>query len=453
MNNGLDKIRIIETGKIDSVIYFQSLLEQAYTKGLLGDSDIERLQYACLNLLAYKTERYNAGDSSSILVEKAQDIMTSNLFTISLWLKTYPNPDDAVTALQDETINELYQKGRKRIDTMLSATKAIHSKLLLQLVDSPNVFYRSTIEGSILDFFKLYCPDFSAQEIHITADYPIYNPIPKLAGIEFINAYVKAAYFENLFCSYFSADDIHHLLCGYIEDYQEHLINIYEPVLLAALGCTIAGANVYRLNISKGGATYLYDLLANTPKSEIFSLIKDTATELTSLLDCPHELIQYIYISLPMIVSEIEIASQKRTLNQIFVLPNFPEDKPKIIISFGNKIEDEQYRKVVNKIMQCDVTQDKIAIIKKYIRSLADLEDVLLDTDLSMEEIRSILHELSFSEIVALLSRHPLLPDIDILELREQEKLLRSCLQDIISVLPKEKQEMIIKASEAIEEG
>lgn len=107
MNSGLDKISVIEVGKLDSEYYFQSLLEQAYSKWLLSGSDIERLQYECLNLLAYKTERFNAGDSSSIRIEKAQDIMTSNLFTISLWLKTYTNPDDAVTALQNETISEI----------------------------------------------------------------------------------------------------------------------------------------------------------------------------------------------------------------------------------------------------------------------------------------------------------------------------------------------------------
>ena len=194
MNNGLDKIYVIDRAQLSDELYFQSLLEQAHSKGILSNNDIERLQYECLTLLAEKTERYNSGDSSSIRVEKAQSIMTSNLFTIGLWLKTYPNPDDAVTALQNEPINELYQKGRKRIDTLLGATKAIHKKLLGQLVKTENEFYHLTIEDAINGFFKLYYPDFAAHEIHITADYPIFNPIPKLAGIEFINAYVNALY-------------------------------------------------------------------------------------------------------------------------------------------------------------------------------------------------------------------------------------------------------------------
>lgn len=451
MNNNLDKIRIIEIEKLSGEFYFQSLLEQAHAKELLTDSEIERLQYECLNLLAYKTERYNAGDSSSIRIEKAQDIMTSNLFTISLWLKTYPNPDDAVTALQNEPINEIYQKGRKRIDTMLTVAKSIHAKMLGQLVDTKNVFYSSTIEGGIKGFFKLYYPDFTAHEIHITADYPTFNPMPKLAGIEFIQMYLNSLYYENLFCRNFATDAIHHLLCGYIEDYQEHLFNIYELILLAALGCTIAGANVYHLDISEGGTAYLYRLLADIPQSEIFSLIQNAANELTRLLNCPRGLIQYIHNSLPMIISRIETAAQEQTLDRIFVLPDFPENRPKIIISFGDKMEDEQYRKVIEEIGQCRLAADKVAIVKEKIHSLADLEDVLLDVDLTQEEMQTILCGLGLPEIAALSKKYMVMSEVEAIEFREREQLLRKCLHDFISSLPQKQRELIAKAIIAIE--
>ena len=140
MNNSLEKISIIEKEKLSGEFYFQSLLEQGYSKSLFADGDIERLQYECLSFLAHKVERFNAGDSSSIRVDKAQDIMASNMFTIGLWLKTYQNPDDAITAIQNEQIAGLYQKGRKRIAAMVAATNAIHYKILQRLVDTKNVF-------------------------------------------------------------------------------------------------------------------------------------------------------------------------------------------------------------------------------------------------------------------------------------------------------------------------
>jgi hypothetical protein len=326
MNNNLEKIKVIEADKLDSEYYFQSLLDQAYNKGILDDADIERLQYECLDLLSYKTKRYNAGDSSSIRVEKAQDIMTSNLFTISLCLKACASPDDAITALRHESINEIYQKGRKRIDTMLVSAKTIHAKLMGQLIETPNVFYRSTIEGGIKGFFKLYYPDFTAHEIHITADYPAFNPMPKLAGIEFIQSYLDCLYYENLFCRNFAAGDIHHLLRGYVEDYEEHLINIYEQVLLSAIGCTIAETDIYRLDITENGASQLCRLLAGMNQREIAALIQNAATELTRFFACPQGLTQYIKNSLPLIVSRIKIAAREQILNHVFVLPAFPEN-------------------------------------------------------------------------------------------------------------------------------
>jgi hypothetical protein len=451
MSNSLDKIRIIDEARLSGEDYFQSLLEQAQSKGLLSDNDIERLQYECLALLADKTERFNSGDSSSIRVEKAQSIMTSNLFTIGLWLKTYPNPDDAVTVLRNESVNAIYQKGRKRIETMLMAAKAFHKKLLGQLLETQNVFYRSTVEDGINGFFKLYYADFAAHEIHITADYPVCNPIPKLAGIEFIKAYLNALYCENQFCGYFSAADIHHLLCGYSEDYAELLINIYEPVLTAAIGCITSGTDAHRLTITDSSAAYLGRLFSVMPKGEVFKAVQGAAKELTRRFQCSSGLSGYIQNSLPIITSKIEIAAQGHTLDRVFFTPAFPENKPKIILSFGEKMADEQYRKVVEEIGQCRFSGDKVAIIKEYIHSLADFEDILLDVDFTTEEAHNTFSILGLPEISALLKKYPLLPQIDMVDFREQEQQLRKNLHSFICRLSQEQQEMVIRASAAIE--
>jgi hypothetical protein len=271
MENNLERISAVKSEKLSAELYFQSLLEEAYSLCLLSDGDIERIQYECLELLANKTERYNGMDSSSIRVEVAQNIMTSNLFTIGLWLKTYPCPDDAVTALKETNISELYQKGRERIDTMVKTAKTIHAKILQNVVDTKNYFYNATVIDAIKGFFKLYYPDFGAQEIHITADYPVFNPMGKLVGIEFIQRYLQAIYYENAFCLNFMPEDIHHLLCGYDEGYQELLFNIYEPILAAAIGCVLAGENVHRLDMSENAISFIPEV-EKTIKTLTYSL-------------------------------------------------------------------------------------------------------------------------------------------------------------------------------------
>jgi len=451
MNKNLEIINIIEKEKLSDEFYFQSLLEQGCLKGFFADSDINRIQYECLAFLAHKVELFNAGDSSSIRVEKAQSIMASNMFTIGLWLKTYQNPDDAITALQTEQADELYQKGRTHIDTLVEATKATHSKLSGQLIDTKNVFYRTTIEDGINGFFKLYYPDFGAHEIHITADYPICNTLPKLAGIEFIHAYLSALYQENQFCRNFSPVVIHSLLCGYEKDYQELLINIYEPVLAAAIGCVIAGTDVHMLDISEDGSGYLRRFFNGKTKTEILAIIQNAAHDLTLIFNLPYELESYIQKSLSSIADKTVIAMREQSLDRVFCRPCYHEHKPKLYFSFGDKMDDGQYRKVVDEIMQSRFLQDKIVIIKERIHSLADLEDVLLDSDLARDEIIAILHELSLPEIAALSIKYSIMSDIEAIEYREQERAIRECLNDYVSALPQDQRELFIKTSEAIE--
>jgi len=416
MNNSLEKNSIIEKEGFSSEFYFQSLLEQGCLKGLFTDADIERLQYECLAFLAHKVERFNAGDSSSIRVEKAQEIMASNMFTVGLWLKSYRNPGDAITAIKNEPIAELYRKGRKRIDNMVAAAKTIHSRILRQLADSENVFYRSTVVGGIKGFFKLYCPDFGAQEIHITADYPVYNTMPKLAGIEFIHAYLSAIYYENQFCLYFSPDDMHHLLSGYSEGYQELLINIYEPALTAAIGCILAGTDAHTLDISDAGAVYLNRFFAGMTKTGILAVVRDAARELGRVFNFPHGLESYLQESLPCIADRIGAAARMQSLGHVFYTPVYPEHRPRLYFSFGEKMDNGQYRKMVNEITQSHSLQDKVTIIKNQVHSLADLEDVLLDAGLTREEIRAILHELSLPEIAALSRKYLIMSDIEAIE-------------------------------------
>jgi len=433
----LEKTSVIDKESLDGEFYFQSLLEQAHAKGMLTDSDIERLQYDCLALLARRVERYNAGDSSSIRVEAAQSIMASNLFTISIWLKTFQNPDDAIAALQNEPIAELYKQGRKRIDTMISATKIMCANLLRQLADIRNVFYRATLVDGIHGFFKLYYPDFGAHETHITADYPTCIALPRLAGIEFIHAYLEALYYENQFLLCFAPDDLHQLLCGYEEGYQELLINVFEPVLTAALGCVLAETDARRLELSEDGAAHLNRLLADMTKSEKLAALQAAAHELVRLFGFSPGLERYVQRTLPHIADNIK-----------FFAHAYPEHKPTLHFSFGCKMDDAQYRRVVGEIKQCRFTGDKIAIIKEQVHSLADMEDILLDAELGLEEIMAALRELDLSEIAALAKKYPAEPEVD---LREQERTLSESLHQYIASLPAEQQAWVSRAVDMID--
>lgn len=443
---GVEKISRIKGGTLSSEYYFQTLLEQAYMSGMLSDIQLEKVQFDCLSLLAKQTERYNGGGSSSIQVEAAQSILTSIMFTIGVWLKTYPNPDEAVIAMQKDGIYVLYQNGRKRIDRLIKSAKMLYSSIMGNLVQTENVYYQSTIVGGIEVFFKLYYPEFAAQEIHITADYPVHHMIEQLAGIEFIQKYLECIYYENLFCAQFSADDVHHLLCGYDEHYEHLLFNIYEPVLCAAIGCILSGRDVYRLEMVPSSTKILSDLFRGKTRTENDEILMEAVGRLSALMELTEPLKRYLVGSLPQIATAIEKAVLLQTLDRVFILPKYPENNTKLIFSFGEKMDDKKYRKVLEEIMQCRYLEDKKALIKSEIHSLADLEDIILDAELYEEETLSILSELNPAEIAALVKKHPMPSLLDRYELRESEIELCDCLQKFLAMLPEKQQDLIKQA-------
>lgn len=450
MNNELKGISQIEKDWLRSDAYFESLIEQALAKGILERNEFERIQYECINLLAFKAERFNLGESSSIPVDKAKSIMDSNLFTLSLWLKTCESPEEALGLLKKESIFELYKKGQKRIDTLVVSAKTLHQKLLEKLLETENEYYALTIVDGIKGFFKLYYPEFSAQEIHITADYPVYNPMERLSGIEFIKAYMECLYNENQFCLYFNKQDIHYLLRGYDKDYAHLLMNIYGEVLTAAIGCVLSGEDIRRLNLSSKGVSYLNHMFKEASDNEVFSYIKHGFSELQRIFSFSEGLSNYMEESIKIIYKRI-LDAKKTDIWRIFYSPYFPENNPKIHFSFGDKMDNERYRHILDEIIQCRFFEDKMSIIKANVHSLGDLEDILLDGGWNHDEIKRIIQGLSLPELSALSNKYSVNKNIELADLRDEERLLRECLLEFICSFPEVQRKLILKAIEDIE--
>ncbi|MDD3395051.1 MAG: DUF6179 domain-containing protein [Anaerotignum sp.] len=428
--------------------YAQSLMEQAYLAGLLSDKELEKIQLDCLTLLAKLTEQYNNGDSSSIRVETAEKILTSILFTIGIHLKNYISPDAAVEALQKERIDLLYQLGRKQIDTLINTSRFLHSHIISNLLDTPNIFYRSTIVDGIHGFFKLYRPDFFAQEIHITADYPTDHEVSDFVGIEFIQQYLENIFYENDFCNRFPSDNIHHLLCAYHTDYQNLLINLFEPVFICALGCILVHKDVKSLKLSFSDIAYLEEIFSNKTEIEyqLFYALEALKTELS----LTESTFQYLKKSLKKVASTIELAITMDTTKSVFLIPQYPQNTPILQCSFGNKMDDELYRKIAEEIMCCQSSAAKIKLIKENVRSLADLEDVLLDTELAETEMSAIFQVLSPAELAAFTKKYLVYSQWEQSDLRTSEVILCNRLSQHISMLPPQQQAWIKEAAKVI---
>jgi hypothetical protein len=333
----------------------------------------------------------------------------------------------------------------------MKTAKMLRSMVLNNILETDNECYNATITDGINGFFKLYNPDFGAHEIHITSDYPVCNTVNNYTGVEFIQRYLESVYYENMFCRKFPSKNIHHLLLGYDKNYRDLFFNIYEIVLASSVGCAITGEDVRSFGLTDYSVSQLVNLFRDKPESEIFSTFLNAFEELKNILAIENNSAeQYIKSSLQKIASKVNSVIELNTFNKLFVVSDF-EVKPEFQFSFGDKMDNDLYRKVVEKVRECGCLPDKMDVIRKNIRSLSDLEDILLDTGLSAGEIEGILRELSLPEVAALIKKYPFKSDMEMIDLREPERVLSDSLHEFATSLPERQQVALSKVVDMLD--
>ena len=104
----LTRRTLLDPLALDGRDYFASLLAEGQRCGLLSDRDLSRLQGESLTLLAERADAWSHGLSTSLPAERAQQLLGSVLYIVSLELKTGPTPEEAVERLRREPLAALY---------------------------------------------------------------------------------------------------------------------------------------------------------------------------------------------------------------------------------------------------------------------------------------------------------------------------------------------------------
>ncbi|HEY5556120.1 DUF6179 domain-containing protein [Acetobacterium sp.] len=449
----IEKHSKINKQLLSNEFYFQSLLQEAHNQGELNDLEIESIQMQIIKLLADNTEVYNKGLSSSVKVEVAQTIMKSNMYTLSLYLKSFPEPDSSLDAVKSQPLSDLYSLGRSMINTKLNVAKYLYHLVCKTKIQTINASYNDTIgEEGIKGFFKDYHADYEAHETSGSIDYQLIHPITDLAGVEFIIQYLQNLHLENLFCSKFEPVILHEVMCGYHATYADLLVNIFGQALQNALGCAILHKEILDLNLEASDIRKIKNDLKNETKESILEISQQNAAAIIKTLGITStSLKSYIWASLPEFTSNIHFAIKNDTLQKVLV-PRVKTSSNEIIqYSIGTKTDDESYRKIVNEVRSCRYSDDKIEIIKEQFKTLSDIEDILLDCALSESEAFVIFSMLDDVELSVLVKRHPYHPEINAIAFSEPEIILQQYLDNYLQTMPENRIEQIQTTGSNIE--
>ncbi|MPN18957.1 hypothetical protein SDC9_166322 [bioreactor metagenome] len=183
---------------------------------------------------------------------------------------------------------------------------------------------------------------------------------------------------------------------------------------------------------------------------EFRHLLDSALEELITTLAISPKTAAYLNVCLEKVSIIIKNAISRNVPEKAFLILKYPEDTPEFKCSFSGKMDDELYRKVLQEVVACQTTEEKNQIIKKYIHSLADLEDIMLDAELSKTEMISVFQELTTGELAALAKKYDIYTKCSLSDMHSSEMRLYNCLNSYIAMLAPEQQSCVKEAAKII---
>ncbi len=387
----------IEESNLNQGFYFQSLLEEAINKQLLTTEQIEKLQYSLLELMAKEVERFTNGESSSILIEKAQVLLQSITYLIGIYLKTVPDMQTKLELLKKETMSVLFYRGLDEVGRMYKEAQLLLKKLQENNRNPKSIAYHDTLFQGLPDFFHDYNMEFGAQEIPGSIDYPLLIPVVDYHGIEMTNWYLQCLSIEDRIISCFTMDRVNLLIHSFDREAEHLLINICELIVINSCGCIMLGKDVLGLMISKAEIAELQIRLSGLDRDAIEVLMEEVFKKLAKELALSNTEKGYLCAALAELTQRLWNNCKLGTLEHFFI-PTDQKEEGIVELIDGLPMEDERLRELIQEINNLNSIDDKAALIRERVRSMADLILILEDCFYT-EEYQSLYRQLGEEEL------------------------------------------------------
>lgn len=185
------------------------------------------------DLLKIQAEKYNGFDSTSMTVEKAQDLLASIVYSLSLVID---QSNLSAEAIIQQDFSTLLGQAQTILETKWKALYSVWNEICLEAPEINNFYYISTLK-EIGIFFKKYDFHYEAHRVPCNIDYPLIKAIPdNLKGINYIEAYLKSIRIENQYVKKYAHENVLELLQEMASEYEENYFNFCECVFVNALG-------------------------------------------------------------------------------------------------------------------------------------------------------------------------------------------------------------------------
>jgi hypothetical protein len=391
----------INEDKLDQSYYFQALLQEVINHQLLSEQQIKRLQIELVELMGKEAARYTNEESSSIPVEKAQELLQSITYCIGIYLKTIRDGKEKLRLLQNESIQTLFLKGMEEIAKRKEEASKLLEQLQKKALDLNNIAYQDTIHHDLPKFFHDYEIEFGAHKLDTGIDYPLLRPITEYLGMEYVEEYLKQLAMEDEFIGRFRADRINLLLQAFDKETEHMLINIYELVWTNVLGCWLADKNIYELELRNSDLVWLQDKLQDLSEKELFFKLEQVFTQISDELALKEEEKCYGRGYLREAAIRLKHCLKQHAISKFFISFREPRSMNLDSIEDGKNMENKELRELIHRMGEVSDLKGKVALIKDQVRSIEDLM-VILNSCFYDDEFAEVFSMLGESELTVL---------------------------------------------------
>lgn len=334
-----------------------------------------------ISLLGERVEKFTMRDSTSVTKETAERILGSILYCIkSDSNNTIKNSSLDKSLIKEENldIRTAFYNGLLIKKEKIKKAKILCENIKREFCFIDNCYYKDIIWKGIDAFFKNYDVEFNPQYNVLTLDYPLYIEIENLSGIDLIYEYLKRFYIEERFLKKFEIHVIEEILRGYNDNFTNLVINICKIILRNAIICKILNKNIYELDVKEIDIDRIKKYIENNTQEEMVRLIDEKLKSLLKELSLEEEVFYtYFKLDIKEFVKELYLYKEQNLLNIVISLRKEYTFKEKEHFQDGDLIDDNILRKIINEIKECRFLYDKIEIIKRNIKSLRDLKELL----------------------------------------------------------------------------
>jgi len=281
----------------------------------LTDSERQILMGRLYDLLSCQTTKYLAGDSTSIPVETAEELLRSLVYTLRLALSESDKPE---RELLTDDLSERLRQGQHILQNKLTVAHKLWEQVCLTVPQISNTYLKDTLK-SFKSFFKLYDLWYFAHQIPCTIDYPLCVPVSEeLKGVSYIEQWLDNLLIENWFLGRFQQQSVRRLLSKIAVNYWEYPLNLCEQPLINAVGLAILQRSAFPLELSDEDCREIGILLfgCNDINAELNRGIDSVAAQLRA----PKEAVNYMRTVLYNTLPRIQAASQSGSIRGIFLV-------------------------------------------------------------------------------------------------------------------------------------